>query len=276
MSFSQNVKRLRTERNLTQEQLAEALGVSAQAVSKWETSETYPDGSLLVPLAQRLGVSLDELFENRLVSMRDLSLRIAELLKSASGEEKFSLIRDLCWQVEKGLFNRLMPIDMTYDPKEAENKENSSYILDDHGFTLVSNSDTPFFAVFPQTKEGYKGCVSEQDRLRDIFEALAYPKVLEAVSYLFGHDCGYVFEAAVLAKACDISEEETLEVMERLCTLGMVYPRGLFVNGKERVLFKNTPSHKLLALFILGREFCYNGHYVLQTHQRNAPFFKQS
>ena len=59
MSFSQNIKRLRTEKNLTQEQLAASLGISAQAVSKWETSETYPDGALLVPLANELGVSVE-------------------------------------------------------------------------------------------------------------------------------------------------------------------------------------------------------------------------
>ena len=51
MSLSGNIRRLRLEKNLTQEQLAAKLGVSAQAVSKWETSETYPDGALLVPLA---------------------------------------------------------------------------------------------------------------------------------------------------------------------------------------------------------------------------------
>ena len=62
MSLSGNIKRLRLEKNLTQEQLAAKLGVSAQAVSKWETSETYPDGALLVPLANELEGSLDVLF----------------------------------------------------------------------------------------------------------------------------------------------------------------------------------------------------------------------
>ena len=58
MSLSSNIKRLRLDKNLTQEQLANKLGISAQAVSKWETSETYPDGSLLLPLAKELNVSL--------------------------------------------------------------------------------------------------------------------------------------------------------------------------------------------------------------------------
>lgn len=60
MSLSENIKKARLERKLTQEQLAEKLGVSPQAVSKWETSETYPDGALLVSLSNALGVSLDE------------------------------------------------------------------------------------------------------------------------------------------------------------------------------------------------------------------------
>ena len=64
MSLSQNLKNLRVKKNMTQEQLANILGVSAQAVSKWETSETYPDGALLVPIANALDVSLDILFDN--------------------------------------------------------------------------------------------------------------------------------------------------------------------------------------------------------------------
>ena len=58
MSLSENIKKARLERQMTQEQLAEKLGISPQAVSKWETSETYPDGALLVPLSNVLGVCI--------------------------------------------------------------------------------------------------------------------------------------------------------------------------------------------------------------------------
>ena len=104
MSLSQNIKKYRLEKELTQEQLANLLGVSAQAVSKWETSETYPDGALLVPLAGALGVSLDVLFGNRMSSMEDISERIQRLIKDTPREKRFHLVRDLCWQMEKGLF----------------------------------------------------------------------------------------------------------------------------------------------------------------------------
>ena len=71
MCLSENIKNFRLKKDLTQEQLASRLGVSAQAVSKWERSETYPDGALLVSLSRELGASLDELFENNYVSMPD-------------------------------------------------------------------------------------------------------------------------------------------------------------------------------------------------------------
>ena len=52
MCLSENIKNFRLKKDLTQEQLASRLGVSAQAVSKWERSETYPDGALLVSLSR--------------------------------------------------------------------------------------------------------------------------------------------------------------------------------------------------------------------------------
>ncbi len=56
-----NIKRLRKERNYTQEELAELLNVTPQAVSKWENGNGLPDISQLVPLASVFGVSTDAL-----------------------------------------------------------------------------------------------------------------------------------------------------------------------------------------------------------------------
>ena len=56
-----NIKRLRTQRKVTQEQLAEALNVSSVAVSKWERGETMPDIALLPKLAYFFQVTIDEL-----------------------------------------------------------------------------------------------------------------------------------------------------------------------------------------------------------------------
>ncbi len=56
------IKKLRTERGITQEELANKMGVSYQAVSKWETNTTTPDIAILPQLALFFGVSMDALF----------------------------------------------------------------------------------------------------------------------------------------------------------------------------------------------------------------------
>lgn len=61
MTIGTNIKRFRTAKNITQEQLSVAMNVTCAAVSKWERGETYPDITLLQPLAYFFGITLDEL-----------------------------------------------------------------------------------------------------------------------------------------------------------------------------------------------------------------------
>ena len=59
------LKTLRKEKNLTQDQLAEQLGVSNRTVSRWETGTNMPDISLLVEIAELYGVSIPELIKEK-------------------------------------------------------------------------------------------------------------------------------------------------------------------------------------------------------------------
>ena len=61
MTFGQTIKSLRREANMTQENLAELLSISPQAVSRWETDVAMPDISLLPPLANLFNVTTDYL-----------------------------------------------------------------------------------------------------------------------------------------------------------------------------------------------------------------------
>ncbi len=61
MSFSENLQTIRKKNSLSQEELAELLGVSRQAVSKWELGEGYPEVEKLLILSKKLNVSLDSL-----------------------------------------------------------------------------------------------------------------------------------------------------------------------------------------------------------------------
>lgn len=73
------IKKLREAKGLTQTQLAERIGVSSKAVSKWETAKGLPDITLIEPLAKSLGVSVIELMSGDTVSNQNTS---ANMLRS--------------------------------------------------------------------------------------------------------------------------------------------------------------------------------------------------
>ena len=99
MTIGNRIAALRREKNLKQDDLAQMLEVSPQAVSKWENDQTCPDISLLPKLAKILGVSVDELLsgkqklqpvvtlvpEDQRKDIKDMMLRI--VVDSADGDK---------------------------------------------------------------------------------------------------------------------------------------------------------------------------------------------
>ena len=65
MKIGSFLKELRKEKDITQEELAEALCVSNRSVSRWENGRTLPDFDLLIELADHYGVSIDEIMNGR-------------------------------------------------------------------------------------------------------------------------------------------------------------------------------------------------------------------
>ena len=65
MTIGKRIGLLRKEKGLTQEELAQHMGISPQAVSKWENDQTCPDISALPKLARLFGITVDELLEGK-------------------------------------------------------------------------------------------------------------------------------------------------------------------------------------------------------------------
>ena len=74
------ISKLRTEKNLTQKELAALLQVTDKAISRWETGKGYPDTSLLQPLSDALGVSVGELLAGERIPWEETTSRTDALL----------------------------------------------------------------------------------------------------------------------------------------------------------------------------------------------------
>ena len=98
MNINEVIRKYRKEKNMTQEEMANRLGVSTPAVNKWESGASMPDISLLAPIARLLGVSLDELlsFNESLseVEERNIITEVNLLLNTQPIEVGFKKITD--------------------------------------------------------------------------------------------------------------------------------------------------------------------------------------
>jgi transcriptional regulator with XRE-family HTH domain len=91
------LKLLRKEKHLTQEQLAEQLGISNRTVSRWENGNNMPDISLLSEIAEFYDVSIPELIygERKSENMREEAKEVAETMSDYAKAEKETLVKSI-------------------------------------------------------------------------------------------------------------------------------------------------------------------------------------
>lgn len=93
--FGENLKNLRKSKNLTQEALADFLGMSFQAVSKWERGESYPDITILPAIASFFGVTVDNLLGTDMIEKENKIKEYCEKYSHMLSEGRTSEARDM-------------------------------------------------------------------------------------------------------------------------------------------------------------------------------------
>ena len=149
------IRQLRENRNMTQAELAEAIGVSSKTISKWETARGLPDITLLQPLSQALGISVIELMNGQHIVNRNVS---GNMLRGSFH------VCPLCGNVIHSTGNTLVSCcGITLPALEAEEGDET------HPITIETVEDEYFITVdHPMTKEHYISFVAfvTSDRLQ--------------------------------------------------------------------------------------------------------------
>jgi len=89
LSIGSNIKKLRTEKGATQEQLAERLSITYQSVSKWENGVTSPDLYLIPAIAEYFEISIDELFQPNMQGYKNKAARLFALYEHRRTKQNF-------------------------------------------------------------------------------------------------------------------------------------------------------------------------------------------
>ena len=82
------IKEMRKNKNLTQEELAEKLGVNNRTVSRWENGKNMPDISLYKPLCEVLGISIEELVNGELTNKKNISYSVEKAIINTVSSSK--------------------------------------------------------------------------------------------------------------------------------------------------------------------------------------------
>lgn len=91
------LKELRKEKGITQEQMAEALGVSGRTISRWETGSNMPDIGLLAEIAEFFDVGIPEIIkgERKRAEMREEARELADTMSDYAAAEKERLVKSI-------------------------------------------------------------------------------------------------------------------------------------------------------------------------------------
>lgn len=208
MNIGNKIKHLRKKRGITQEQLANAIGISFQAVSKWENNIALPDITLMPVLANFFGVSMDELFD---FSLEEMEKEIAKIVDDAyeyreSNPEKSRSI------LEEGLKkypeNDILTNNLLYVmPDPDETIEFASRLIEKTTDNEVKYDALRFLAYAYKKKGDLKSAEAAIEQIPEIY----FTKLTEAAYILEGEA---KFRAAEKQKW--ISFENLLQMMWKL------------------------------------------------------------
>lgn len=277
-NFSINLRRLRKERGLTQEQLADAVGVSAQAVSKWEQNG-FPDTPLLPAIADSLDVSIDELFGRR-EDTPDIFNQIIQYLSSFSSEERIRHAFDLCWAISESIFGLTQYEPIKDDYHQSDEHQRSECVMS-NGFSQAKiNHTLQYFLLIPEPENGYDSFFPYNECYVKLFEILAFPDALRALYFLAEAANLYVnsfFTEQTLAHSLSIDVTHAREILEKLLSLSLIEKASLDTGGKKEDIFISVTGCDFIS-FMTFTHMLLNRtrHYCYQTCSRSTSLFRNA
>ena len=254
--FHSNIIRRRKELGLTQEQLAQRLNVSPQAVSKWEKS-SYPDSELLPELAAALNTSLDSLFGMKSSgSDTDPAEIISQALHSLPPEKRPDLMARLGYAAicaynpsSDGTTGRL---------RTGYEHETFATLHTDYDIALARlNDDQRYFMYLEKPIQGIAAYLQSEERIVRLLTTLADTDALRMVKYMAGSCRNKLFLTDKLSERLGIPLEKVQLIMNRLDRFGLVWRMsGDFGEDDPTILYGYTHNPAVTMILVLAQSVC--------------------
>lgn len=262
-----NIAKLRRQKEMTQEELASIIGVSAQSVSKWENSTTMPDITLLPILADTFGVTIDSLFGKSTPG-----------LQGGSPDHAFERS---CEAIKKVIVSAVA--DPSCNPKEFDallQEHSASLASDSHMRSIIiRNHGVVYYreevgGLLLKKPEGGWASLLEGDGAAKITALLSNRDFCKVLAVILKMNMSS-FTLPSLCNFCKV--EATDELRDVLLSSGFFRIKSVNIDGQDVEIYELYESHRLFLLFaVLGyaKEFAdYKDTYYY--FYGNGDFFRE-
>ncbi len=254
MSIGKNIAKFRKICGMTQEELGSALGVTNQAVSKWESKASMPDILLLPKLTEVLKISLYDLYDTSGASAIE---RENSFAVDAQDSVKNLLYRQLLF--DRPVLKQLLKIDLCSEKTVGIDPEQSVGVISytEKGAAFISDSLSVISSDFDIGKGDY---IFENEELFSAAKKLCDNNVRTVMSYLYTkafekrpHDLdslsdffenndihSYDFSLNEVSDACSFPMETVLSATEDLVSIGVIEVSR--TNKNTRYIFSKTKA----------------------------------
>ena len=255
MKLGENIRHYRTKLSLTQESLGEAVGVSPQAVSKWESDASLPDTALLPEIAAALHVSIDALFGIVPGSQRTMLESLYAYHSQTPWDHKTDVQN--AWEMT---FHGFMSAMWHYTPENIQELPNQSVQVQwDEGFGQGwYYPESPVFVMMPKPADGWEKALADDEKIRAVFTAMGDGDVWKALLWLITHKPFYQFLFPVLLRDTGIPAESEEKVIAALQTLEMIREKVIVIDGVREKTYQYYPEHGILALWVQAYNILYH------------------
>ena len=222
--IGEQIKKFRIKRGITQEELGSMVGVTTQAVSKWERGGV-PDAELLPAIADALDISIEMLFGRQQHQSSEDTVT-GEIL-AVNREEGFRKAFSLLWAIDLGL-SGLGTVKEHYGRDILDNlkDKNGNHLysrvsLDEGLIDARMNTDSRYFFLMPEPEEGYSRYFDNLEELSETFSLLADQDALKILFYMYT-GCNVPMSLSLIAVKTKLAAEKADRLLDRLCKVGLV------------------------------------------------------
>jgi len=244
MTIGKNIADLRKNSGMTQEQLADTLGVSSQTVSKWENEVTMPDIMLLPVIAGCFDITVDELYYGKKPTQKRQAIDYDDI-----PEMLYETVIDL---TQRGWVDTAEGKDI-----EAEKEKMRSYLAQNRQVKTATFSNKRG-AVIATSEIGllHRGKAHAdqlvQEGIGRVLESLSKTAVRRVFAYEM-ENMTKPITASYVAKKCDISLDEATQALEMLTEIHVNHPTDVMLdeNNSVRTYTLNSDEAIMYVLMIL-------------------------